>query len=111
MLPVTPANRHDCLWAIPLLMLTVGLHGFRVWVVRADAAYFTRKIVDFIVKVLGAVPLIDYNVRRQNRQVVAPGLLRAWNALMGLRSDIERHFPGPSVTLVSSTSRWADWPV
>jgi len=89
---VTPANRNDCIWAIPLLMMTVGIFGFRVLVVRADAAYFTREIVHFIVHVLGAVPLIDYNVRRRNRQLVDPVLLRAWNALMGPRSDIERHF-------------------
>jgi len=89
---ITPANRNDCIWAIPLLMMTVGIYGFRVLVVRADAAYFTRKIVNFIVYVLGAVPLIDYNVRRRNRQLVDPVLLRAWNALMGPRSDIERHF-------------------
>ena len=89
---VTPANRNDCLWAIPLLVMAVALYGFQVWVVRADAAYFTRKIVNFISDVLGAVPLVDYNVRRRNRQLVDPVLLRAWNTLMGLRSDIERHF-------------------
>lgn len=89
---LTPANRNDCLWAIPLLLLTVAFYGFQVLIVRADAAYFTAAIVNFVVYVLHAVPLIDYNVRRRNRQVVDPTLLRAWQAALGPRSDIERHF-------------------
>ena len=88
----TPANAADCVWAVPLLAATLVLYGFNICIVRADAAYFTQKILGFIQQVLEAIPFVDYNVRRQNKQVVTVDFIIAWEGLMGPRSDIERHF-------------------
>ncbi|MEW6405096.1 MAG: transposase [Chloroflexota bacterium] len=89
---VTPANAADSVWAIPLLAAVVLLYGFEVWFVRADAAYFTWKILGFIHEVLKASPVVDFNVRRKNKQLVTITFLHQWEGLMGPRSDIERHF-------------------
>jgi hypothetical protein len=89
---VTPANAADCVWAIPLLAAVIVLYGFDIWIVRADAAYFTKKILSFIAHILQAHPVVDYNVRRKNKQVVTLEFILEWEGLMGPRSDIERHF-------------------
>lgn len=89
---VTPANAADCVWAVPLLAVVVVLYGFEVMIVRADAAYFTQKILNFIQLILRATPVVDYNVRRKNKQLVTLEFIVAWEGLMGPRSDIERHF-------------------
>lgn len=89
---VTPANAADSVWAIPLLAAVMLLYGFEVWFVRADAAYFTWKILGFISEVLQASPVVDFNVRRNNKQLVTLTFLQQWEGLMGPRSDIERHF-------------------
>ena len=89
---ITPANAADCRWAVPLLAAVIVLYGFDIWIVRADAAYFTKKILGFIHFILRANPFVDYNVRRQNKQVVTIEFILEWEGLMGPRSDIERHF-------------------
>lgn len=90
---VTAANRNECLLAIPMLAGCVLFYGFRVMVVRADAAYFTYPILHFIVNVLGAYPIIDYNLRRLGKKFLATlGFIAEWRRLMGPRSDIERHY-------------------
>lgn len=89
---VTPANAADGPWAIPLLIAAVVLYGFQVWIVRADGAYFSWDILGFIHDILEASPLVDYNVRRKNRQLVTLSFITEWERLMGPRSDIERHF-------------------
>jgi hypothetical protein len=89
---VTPANASDCVWAIPLLAATVVLYGFDIWIVRADAAYFTWAILGFIHTVLRAGSVVDYNVRRKNKQLVTLSFIYEWEGLLGPRSDIERHF-------------------
>ena len=89
---VTPANAADCVWAVPLLAAVVILYGFDIWIVRADAAYFTKKILGLIYHILRATPCVDYNVRRKNKQVVTIEFILEWEGLMGPRSDIERHF-------------------
>lgn len=89
---VTPANAADCTWAVPLLAATLILYGFDICIVRADAAYFTKRIIGFIYHTLHAYPVVDYNVRRKNKQVVTIEFILEWEGLMGPRSDIERHF-------------------
>ena len=89
---ITPANAADCRWAVPLLAAVLVLYGFEIQIVRADAAYFTQKIIGFIYHILRANPFIDYNVRRKNRQVVTLDFILEWEGLMSPRSDIERHF-------------------
>lgn len=90
---VTPANRNDCIVAIPLLAAAVALYGFKVVIVRADAAYFTWKILGFIREVLGASAVIDYNLRGKGKKFLATlSFLEQWSWALGPRSDIERHF-------------------
>ena len=90
---ITPANRHDCLWAIPLLAAAVACYGFQVLIVRADAAYFTIPILCFIRYVLGASFFIDYNLRRKGKKAVATlFFIDQWRFHQRFRTVIERHF-------------------
>lgn len=90
---ITPANRHDCLWAIPLLAATVLCYGFQVLIVRGDAAYFSTAILCFIRYVLGASFFNDYNLRRKGKTVVATlFFLNQWRFHQRFRTAIERHF-------------------
>ncbi len=73
---LSPANRNDAPWAVPLMALAHWLFRLPVAVVRADAAYFTRPILAFIVGVLRATPKVVFNPRR----VGNPGLDRAVSA-------------------------------
>lgn len=91
---VTPANIHDAVLAIPMLLASVLLFGFQVWVVYADAAYFEYRILGFIVQVRGASAAIDYNLRRHGKRFVATlFFLSQWRRYVtGPRKGIERHF-------------------
>jgi len=91
---VTPANIHDAALAIPMLLASVLLFGFQVWIVYADAAYFEYEILSFIVQVLGASAAIDYNLRRRGKHFLATFFfLSQWRRYVaGPRRDIERHF-------------------
>jgi hypothetical protein len=91
---VTPANVHDAVLAIPLLMAAVLLYSLQVWIVYGDAAYFEYQILGFIVQVLGASAAIDYNLRRRGKRFLATlFFLRQWaRYAAGPRRGIERHF-------------------
>src|SRR3989304_4270667 len=68
---VPPPNLNDAPWAVPLMLLALLLFRLPVAVVRADAAYFTRPILSFIVGVLRATPLVVSQPRTRGKQ--APG--------------------------------------
>jgi hypothetical protein len=87
---ITPANAADGPWAIPLLAAALVLYGFQIQIVRADAAYFTKKILCFIYHYLHADPVVDYNVRRNNKQVVTLEFMVAWEGLMAPRSNCDK---------------------
>jgi len=91
---VTPANIHDAVLAIPMLLASVLLFGFHVQVVYADAAYFEYAILSFIIQVLGASAAIDYNLRRRGKRFLATlFFLSQWRRFVtGPRKGIERHF-------------------
>jgi hypothetical protein len=90
---VSPANRQDSPFAIPLLVLTVACFGFSVTIVRADAGYFTIPIMWFIRSVLKASFVIDYNLRRQGKRFLATlFFIDQWCFHLQPRSTIERHF-------------------
>lgn len=90
---ITPANAADGPLAIPLLAATVLLYGLKVWIVRADAAYFNYAFLGFVRNVLGASPVVDYNLRRKGKRSLADFFfLRQWKTAMGPRSNIERCF-------------------
>lgn len=65
---VSPANRNDAPWAVPLMLLALWLFRLPVTVVRADAAYFTRPILAFITGVLRATPLVVFNPRKRGKK-------------------------------------------
>jgi hypothetical protein len=90
---ITAANRQECVGAIPLLIATVACYGFQVWVVRADAGYFTHAILHFIRETLGAGFVINYNLRRRGKRDLATlFFLDQWHFHQRFRSVIERHF-------------------
>jgi len=90
---ITPANRQECLVAIPLLTLAVVFFGFSIQIVRADAGYFTTPILNFIRTVLGAGFMIDHNLRRRGKHFLATlFFLKQWWFHQRPRAIIERHF-------------------
>jgi len=90
---VTPANRNDAPWAIPLLEITRRLFALPVRVVRADAAYYTRRILAYIQVVLQAQPVIDFNPRRGQKKFMATlEYIAWWRKARGKRGYIERFF-------------------
>jgi len=90
---ISPANRNDAPWAIPLMTMASRLFALPVEVVRADAAYFTKAILVFVRGVLHATPKIDFNPRRAGKRALAtPEWLAAYRHERGKRGYIERFF-------------------
>lgn len=92
---ISPANRNDAPFAIPLLRMIRQLYPFFVVKkVFADAAYFSKKIIFFIGKILKAKAYIDYNVRRRGKKGIATlEFLSYWyRDVLNPRSTIERFF-------------------
>lgn len=93
MVLVSPANRHDAPWAIPLMALTHVLFRLPVRVVRADAAYFTRPVLTFITLVLDATPKVVFNARKAGKKFLVTLLWVAQaRSDQGKRGYIERLF-------------------
>ena len=90
---VTPANRHDGPLAIPMFAAVVLLYRLRIYIVRADAAYFNYAFLGFVHNVLRASVNVDFNHRRKGKRFLATlFFVRQWRDLMSPRSNIERHF-------------------
>ncbi len=105
---VTPANRQESLYAIPLLTLAVAFYGLSFSIVRADAGYFTYPILNFIRTVLKAGFMIDYNLRRQGKRFLATRFfVNQWRFHMRPRSTIERHFAWAKRYFGLESARWA----
>jgi len=93
MLLVSPANRNDAPWAVPLMALTHYLFCLPVQIVRADAAYFTHDILTFITTILGAIPRVVFNARKAGKKfLVTPGWVARFRRDKGKRGYIERFF-------------------
>lgn len=93
MVLLSPANRNDAPWAIPLMGLAHSLFAFPVQVVRADAAYFTKPILSFIYTVLHATPKIVVNSRKAGKRfLVTPAWVKQFRWDKGKRGYIERFF-------------------
>jgi len=104
---VSPANRQESLFAIPLLTLAVVCFGFTITIVRADAGYFTWAILGFIRCVLGASCMIDYNLRRKGKRALATlFFLSQWRFHSAPRSIIERHFAWAKRYFGLESARW-----
>lgn len=105
---VTPANRQESLFAIPLLSLAVAFYGLSFTIVRADAGYFTYPILNFIRTVLQAGFMIDYNLRRQGKRFLATRFfVNQWRFHLRPRSTIERHFAWAKRYFGLESARWA----
>jgi hypothetical protein len=90
---VSPANANDGPWAPRLMALAHHLFALPVTVVRADAAYFTKAILAFIVNVLGATPKVVYNPRKVGKkQLVTLEWVAHYRQDRGKRGYIERLF-------------------
>ena len=58
---VWPANRHDSLFARPLLELAVRLYQIRPRIIRLDAAYWGLQLIHWIHATLGAIAVVPWN--------------------------------------------------
>ena len=93
MVMVSPANSNDAPWATRLMVLAHALYALPVRVVRADAAYFTKTILTFIVDTLQAVPKVVYNPRRAGKKaLVTLPWVAQYRQDRGKRGYIERLF-------------------
>ena len=93
MVLLSPANRNDAPWAIPLMVLAQRLFTFSVQVVRADAAYFTKPILAFIVTRLHATPKVAINTRKAGKRfLVTWAWVQQFRCDKGKRGYIERFF-------------------
>jgi Transposase DDE domain len=87
---VSPANRNDLPFAYPLLWGARFVLGLPLRVVRADGAYWGWHLVEWIVTVLRARPIIPFN---RKKQPLARVRHLVWHALSyAARAIIERFF-------------------
>ena len=104
---VTPANRHDSPFAIPLLALAVACFGFPIAIVRADAAYFSYALLNYVRVVLRAGCMIDYNLRKRGKTALATlPFIRQWRFHSKFRTVIERHFAWAKRYFGLEAARW-----
>jgi transposase len=87
---VAPANGHDAPFAQPLLATAVRLYRLRPRVVCLDAGYWGLRLIAWIHTTLGAVAVVPWNPKRQQRR---DGLPPTWTAdELGKRTSSERFF-------------------
>ena len=104
---ITPANRHDSPLAIPLLSLAAACFGLPIAIVRADAAYFSFALLNYIHSVLQAGFVIDYNLRKHGKKALATlPFLRQWRFHLKFRAVIERHFAWAKRYFGLEAARW-----
>jgi hypothetical protein len=104
---VTPANWHDSPLAIPLLSLAVAFFAFPIAIVRADAAYFSYALLNYIHSTLHAGSVIDYNLRKRGKKAIAAlFFIHQWRFHMKFRTVIERHFAWAKRYFGLETARW-----
>lgn len=90
---VSPANANDAPWAPRLMALAHHLFALPVLVVRADAAYYTKAVIGFIVDVLKATPKVVHNPRRAGKKAIATlEWVAHYRRDKGNRGYIERFF-------------------
>jgi hypothetical protein len=90
---VSPANANDAPWATRLMALANHLFALPVTIVRADAAYFTKTVLGFIINVLGAVPKVVFNPRKAGKKfLVTLEWVAEFRQDKGKRGYIERLF-------------------
>ncbi len=89
---ITPATVHEVVLAPCLLLAAVALYGLRLTIVYADAAYDSRTL-SMLIRALGAIPIIDYQLRRFGKRFMATlFFLDQWRRLRAPRTAVERCF-------------------
>jgi len=89
------------------LTLAVSIFHFPIAIVRADAAYFTYALMNFIRLVLRAGFVMDYNPRRRGKTALATlPFIRHWRHYLGFRAVIERHFAWAKRYFGLESARW-----
>jgi hypothetical protein len=89
---ITPATVSDVVVAPCLLLAAVAIYGLRLTVVYADAAYDSRAL-SMLIRALGAIPIIDYQLRRLGKRFLATlFFLDQWRRLRAPRTAVERCF-------------------
>jgi hypothetical protein len=89
---LTPATVSEVVVAPFLLLMTILLYGVEIAVVYADGGYFSIAFVAFV-RALGAIPIVDYNLRRHGKRFLATlFFLDQWQRMRAPRSAIERYF-------------------
>jgi hypothetical protein len=89
---VTPAPVSELALAPAVLLLARTLYGLRAAVVYADAGYFSHAFLGFI-RTLGAIPIVDYNLRRLGKRFLATRFFAdQWRRLRAPRTAVERCF-------------------
>ncbi len=87
---LSTAKVHDAPFARPLLECARSLLALRPRVIRLDAGYWGLKLIAWIHSTLGAVAVIPWNPKRQQRR---DGLPPTWTAEeLGKRTSSERFF-------------------
>lgn len=90
---VSSANANDAPWGPRLMALADYLFALPVTVVRADAAYYTRTVLTFIVEVLKAKSKVVHNPRRAGKKALATlEWIAQFRQDRGKRGYIERFF-------------------
>ena len=93
MLLITPANVHESVVGVILLLAVWFFYNLTVSIVRADAAYFDRKTVWIIRFLFGAKAYVDYNLRRRGKKFLATlPFIWWWKEQLAKRGAIERLF-------------------
>ena len=89
---LSPANANDLPFAYPLLWVARFVLHLPIHVVRADGGYWGQALVQFIVTVIGARPIIPFN--RKKQPLVRVRHLVYWPLSYLARAVIERFFAG-----------------
>ncbi len=89
---ITPASASELTLAPFLLLGAILFYGLRLGVVYADAGYFSRRFI-WLIRCLGAIPVIDYNLGRKGKHFLASlFFLDQWRRLRAPRTVVERFF-------------------
>jgi len=91
MLCITPANVHESVPGVLLLLAVWLFYNLSVRIVRADAAYFDRKTIWVIRVLFGAKAYVDYNLRGKGKKFLATlPFIWWWKGQLAERGAIER---------------------
>jgi DDE family transposase len=89
---LTPAQVSELALAPALLLLAITAYRLRVAVVYADAGYYGYALLGLIRR-LGAIPIIDYCLRRRPKRFLATRFFAdQWRRLRAPRTAVERCF-------------------